>query len=438
MSLLVIGGPVVLWAQTDTVSPYIGGKVLVDASALQKLQDQLTELQASLAALMGSQQAATEEIGQQITESKWPGPIADCLRACSKDLSSCKLTAVAAATGLDPCISTANTCITKCSEPPVSCQDRCSVTLAGCLSKTISATGASLLNPEATKAAIDACRQSNLTCLVNACKLGSADNVPAGYCLDQCGRMNDICASGSAQYNREAMYTCDLLSKACKSQMCQVTQIPSVGSACTDDQMKQCTDLAYKYTQAGDEAGAKQAMTDCVSKCGQGPGKEQAFPALAPTGVSCSDSQVHYCSNINNSCLELVKDEAACKTLENICLGSCASCASETIDACHNSYLYCSTGSCYSGGVAQCLTQCPAAGQEPPGTAPMNPTNGGEQGLTAPIGAAAPVTGQQTPQDCSKQKCVPDYQTCQMTDTVLSSCQEALDKCNRDVCGMIY
>jgi len=437
LSLLVIGGPVVLWAQTNPVSPYIGGKVLVDASALKNLQEQLSALQASLTALLGAQQQTTAEIGQQMTENKWPGTVADCLRTCGKDLSSCKFTAVSAATGLDPCISAANTCITKCSDPPVSCQDRCSVTLGGCLAKTIGTAGANLLlSPEVTNAAIDACKQSNLTCLVNACKLGSPDNVPADYCLDQCSRMNDICTGGSAQYNKDSMSMCDQLSKVCKSQMCQAPQASSVGSTCTDDEMKECTDLAYKYIQGGDEEGARVTMQDCVGKCGKVgelPAKEQALPA-APSEASCSDTQIHYCGMINDQCLKLVQDETACKTLQGICVGKCSSCSSETIDACHNSYLYCTTGSCYSGGVAQCLTQCPANQELPPqGTTPMNPTNGGEQSLTAPPGV--PTQDDQS-MTCYKIACVPEYQQCQLSDNIsLTVCQDNLSTCKGQCYG---
>ncbi|MFZ6014755.1 MAG: hypothetical protein ACOYUZ_00140 [Patescibacteria group bacterium] len=214
--VLAIGVPVMLWAQTGDKAPV---RVSVDADALHDVQMKLEALQGALGGLMKSQQGL--EPGQTAMVLPDDGR-ADCLNDCRRGLKTCKENYAGEVMDgeLHPCLTQANSCITKCNDAPkvpVSCQDRCAVALGGCIESVV-APAAVAVGDEGME--LMKCMNANSDCLVKACNLPDMSALPENYCMDQCRRMHLICQTGSTQYNTQGLELCDRLEMTCKDRVC--------------------------------------------------------------------------------------------------------------------------------------------------------------------------------------------------------------------------
>ncbi|GEM_PF-2658579 len=469
LSLLVIGGPVALWAQSDTG----GKKVSVDAAQLQKLQDQLKSMEQTLQTMSGTQQAGmvTDMLKSGVTCKAEDGR-SECLNDCRKALAQCKAKggsatakpSVLAVGGLDQCLADANSCVTKCNDmprPPISCQDRCAVALGGCLEYASLSSKAN---------AVESCRTNNRTCLVKACKLKDENSIPDDACPDQCKRMEAICKGGSASYSKDALALCDKLKGTCQSEVCKSQ--PQTGK-CTEKELAACNDTYKKYIEAGDEAGAKKMQQDCIDKCtGNNPEQasggtgacsdEQAMACeeeykKCSSGVaqgdqktdeivcfknkkmclekcqppqdaaaSCDDKQAYACDKIRSRCMDLNKNEAVCDAVQSYCQKTCTTCGVEQLGACHDKYAKCESASCFNE-ITDCFDSCGSASSGSGQT-------GGTEAQTSPAAAPLNTAGE----TCYKEKCVPEYQNCQMLDNAnMDICSNELMQCKNTCYGTI-
>jgi len=236
ISVAVVALPVFLWAQkTGIASAQMPLRVSVDAGSLMDLQAKIGALQQALDQVLGSR-ADMGVVQGLISVGHTDDLRADCLNKCRDDLALCKETSMTILesdqkpSNLHPCLLQANSCINKCSSippPPISCQDRCAVALGGCIKEVIAPMAVISSDPGA---ALNLCRQNNIECLMNACKLSDQANMPPDYCHDQCKRMSQICNSGSVQYDMAARQLCDRLEQNCMDKVCYtVAQVDSTG-----------------------------------------------------------------------------------------------------------------------------------------------------------------------------------------------------------------
>lgn len=344
LTILIVGGPIALWAQTDTA----GKRVSVEAVQLQKLQDQLKGMEQTMQVLVGGQQAgAVTDMLKAGVSCRTEEGRAECLNDCRRDLASCKAkntgeTNPADEGGLDPCLSDANSCISQCNDmprPPISCQDRCAVALGGCLEFAAASTASSTVGA-ANSSAIDTCRKNNRTCLVKACKLKNEDSIPADACPDQCKRLEAVCNAGSASYSKEAMALCDKLKTLCQNGVCK--NAPAAGAVKT----------------------------------------EKPTP-VEETVSSCNDQQAYVCDKIKARCLEH-ESETGCDAVLSHCQKTCVSCTADDLVACHDKYAKCDTASCFNE-IANCFDSC---GKAPVPKTVTPPTSTGS--------AAALIQGNET------------------------------------------
>ena len=228
--LVIVGTPVLMWAKTGaqaTGSADLKNKVLVDATALKKINENLKDLQAAMDDLVGSQLDAKDYMGQVISGLGQDGR-ASCLNDCRQTLTACQEKSgedlLATSTqGLHPCLSKANECITKCNNvprPPISCEDRCSVALGGCTERL-----AKMDKPNPKYVAM--CQKDNVNCLVNACKLGDQSNLPENYCADQCARIVNVCLAGLSSYDKDGQAKCAKVGDTCENQICKPAEKPA-------------------------------------------------------------------------------------------------------------------------------------------------------------------------------------------------------------------
>ncbi|MFA6447706.1 MAG: hypothetical protein WCW31_05685 [Patescibacteria group bacterium] len=290
LSLLVIGGPVALWAQTETPDT---SRTSFTNTTFQNFKENLSTMQKSFESMLDTAQLVktVSNLSDEVTALKTKQATCkedvsrmDCLNVCRKNLAACDSTAYEpTASGMDPCLSQANECVTKCNyapRPSVSCEDRCSVALGGCVEQAMSGKFS-----KDQGAALEACRTNNRNCLVKACKYTDETKLPSDYCPDQCKRLDEICTAGSAKGNSSALATCDKLKTLCQDKLC--TQ----SSNCSADQIKECSDIYSKYLESSDQASAQKMQEVCLSQC-----KSQTeVPKPSETAVKCTPEQQEKC-----------------------------------------------------------------------------------------------------------------------------------------------
>lgn len=299
LSLLVIGGPVAIWAQTETSDT---SRVSFGKTAFQNFKENFNSLQKSFENMLDTQQLvqAVSNLNAEVTSLKTKQTICkedtsrmDCLNVCRKNLAACDSTGMKpTASGMDPCLSQTNECITKCNyapRPSVSCEDRCSVAMGGCVEQTTLGKFSALVNQSA---ALEACRMNNRNCLIKACKYTDETKLPSNYCLDQCKRLDEICTAGSAKNNSLALKSCDKLKTLCQDELC--TQ----SSNCSADQIKECSDIYTKYLESSDQESAQKMQEVCLSQC-----KSQTeVPKPTETSVKCTPEQDEKCQSEYKAC----------------------------------------------------------------------------------------------------------------------------------------
>lgn len=361
LTAVIIGGPVAIWAKTDTD----GKRVNVEVAQLEKMQEQLKALQQTLQSLTGEQTEGA--VTCKTDEGR-----AECLNDCRRALAKCRVAGQGQETtdGLDSCLSRTNTCINLCNEmprPPIACQDRCAVALGGCLESAVGA-------KEATESLI-VCLQNNKTCLVKACKLKNPTAIPNDACQDQCKRMDAVCRGGETSYNKDSIAVCDKLKGLCERNMCQIkldekaaTKVEPTKPAgtCTDEKIKACSGDYDACLKESDADVCQKDKDSCLAEC--------VSPAMP---VVCDDRQAYVCDKINLRCGELNETEGACDTLGVGCRKSCGICTADNLVACYDKYNKCTTAKCFNE-VSVCFTNCgkpvPVPTAKPKHTAPVSTT----------------------------------------------------------------
>lgn len=485
LSLLVIGGPVALWAQTETPDT---SRVSFTNTTFQNFKENLSTIQKSFEGMLDTAQLVktVSDLSSEVTALKTKQTTCkedvsrmDCLNVCRKNLAACDSTGMKpTASGMDPCLSQTNECITKCNyapRPSVSCEDRCSVALGGCVERVMSG---NLSKDQGT--ALEICRMNNRNCLVKACKYTDETKLPSDYCPDQCKRLDEICTAGSAKGKSSALATCNKLKTLCEDKLC--TQ----SSNCSADQIKECSDIYVKYSEASNLESAQKMQEVCLSQCksqievpkqigtpakctpeqeekcqvdyktcnagldqkDQTGSTEVCFKALGickstcqPENTeavsSCDENQQYMCDKVQSRCMDIVKSEDVCKDIGKICANSCASCSVEKISACHTQYSACSDKDCYYK-ITDCLSSCSSSAEssssgsaESPAAAPANSEQTG-----SPTAAPAIEDEKMT---CYKTKCEPEYQQCQIKeDLSMDECQNILNNCKNTCYGLLY
>ncbi len=348
LSLLVIGGPVALWAQIETPDT---SRVSFTNTTFQNFKENLSTMQKSFEGMLDTAQLVktVSDLSDEVTALKTKQATCkedtsrmDCLNVCRKNLAACDSTGMKpTASGMDPCLSHTNECITKCNyapRPSVSCEDRCSVALGGCVEQAAFGKFSALVNQSA---ALEVCRKNNRDCLVKACKFTDETKLPSDYCPDQCKRLDEICTAGSAKNNSSALVACKKLKTMCQDELC--TQ----SSNCSADQIKECSDIYVKYSETSDKESAQKMQEACLSQC-----KSQTeVPKPSETSVKCTPEQEEECQVDYKTCNAGLDQKDQTKNVE-IC----------------------------QKNLETCKTTC-----EPVPNTFTSPTSGG-QGTTAPAG----------------------------------------------------